>query len=172
MKPEHEKVSEGGRATHEMSIWRTSEMIMLSALLVAIALEYFFPLPPLATNSALVPVMSVFLFGLGVWLIWSAQKELRKHNQSNNPEHVSSTLVATGVFNQTRNPIYLGNLLMLFACALSLLNWMLVLFLPIWVVYTCFLVLPEERALLMAHGADYIKYTKKTSRWFSVKHKF
>jgi protein-S-isoprenylcysteine O-methyltransferase Ste14 len=78
----------------------------------------------------------------------------------------SSTLVNWGVYSVTRNPMYLGLLLVLTAWALSLLNPLACLFLPAFVLYiNRFQIAPEERALASLFGQDFAAYRSRVRRW-------
>ena len=75
-------------------------------------------------------------------------------------------LVTTGLFRVSRNPMYLGLLLLLVALACVLCNLAALAFLPSFVGYmTLFQILPEERALLADFGADYTAYKEAVRRW-------
>ncbi len=78
----------------------------------------------------------------------------------------ASTVVTSGVYRYTRNPMYLGFLLGLLAFAIKLSNPLAGLFLPLFVVYmNQFQIKPEERALSDLFGADYQSYLVKVRRW-------
>ena len=78
----------------------------------------------------------------------------------------ATTLVISGVYKFTRNPMYLGMLLILLALAFFLGNlWnTAVLFLYIWVI-TRIQILPEEQALIRLFGDQYTAYCEQVRRW-------
>lgn len=78
----------------------------------------------------------------------------------------ASSLVTSGVYRLTRNPMYLGLLLFLFAWAVFLAAWPSLLLVAVFVWYiTRFQIQPEERALAERFGAEYSAYTAKVRRW-------
>ncbi|MEC8861094.1 MAG: isoprenylcysteine carboxylmethyltransferase family protein [Pseudomonadota bacterium] len=82
-----------------------------------------------------------------------------------NPEN-SSALVVSGIYRITRNPMYLGFLLLLAAWSLMLANLAVLLLLPVFVWYMDrFQILPEERALAGLFGNDYTNYCARVRRW-------
>jgi len=81
------------------------------------------------------------------------------------PQNASS-LVSTGIYSVTRNPMYLGLLLVLLGWAAFLCS-ALALFGPIaFLAYIArFQIVPEERVLLAKFGAAYSEYLARVRRW-------
>jgi protein-S-isoprenylcysteine O-methyltransferase Ste14 len=78
----------------------------------------------------------------------------------------ASSLVTTGIFRLSRNPIYLGDLLVLAALAVWLGNIVNLLLLVPFVWYiNRFQIIPEERALADRFGASYAAYCSRVRRW-------
>jgi protein-S-isoprenylcysteine O-methyltransferase Ste14 len=78
----------------------------------------------------------------------------------------SSALVVAGIFRWTRNPMYLGMLVVLIAWALWLSNALAFIVLPLFVAYlNRFQILPEERALQARFGAEFERYCRSVRRW-------
>src|ERR1700704_6198089 len=78
----------------------------------------------------------------------------------------ASSLVTTGIFRISRNPIYLGDLLVLAALAVWLGNLVnVVLLFPfVWYINR-FQIIPEERVLEKLFGASYVAYCSRVRRW-------
>ncbi len=122
--------------------------------------------PMLQSNTevvlwALIALAAVATCLSGVW-------EFRRHQTSVNPTtpESSHSLVRSGIYQYTRNPMYLGFALLLLAlCGLSgSLYSLIVPPLFIWYV-TVFQVIPEEKVLHGIFGARYTQYKKKVRRW-------
>jgi protein-S-isoprenylcysteine O-methyltransferase Ste14 len=78
----------------------------------------------------------------------------------------SSTLVSAGIYRLSRNPMYLGFLLILAAWTVYLSNAVAVLLLPAFVAYmNQFQIKPEERALLAKFGPRFSQYMAAVRRW-------
>ena len=78
----------------------------------------------------------------------------------------SSSLVVSGVYAFTRNPMYLGLLLIITGWAVFLSNVLAFLFLPAFVFYmNRFQIEPEERALTARFGAEFVAYKSRARRW-------
>ena len=83
-----------------------------------------------------------------------------------NPAGRPSSLVTRGVFNLTRNPMYLG--LAIAYAGLALMLWRLgpLLLLPVPVLLLNFLVIPfEEKRLREAFGNRFALYCRRVRRW-------
>ena len=78
----------------------------------------------------------------------------------------ASSLVTWGVYALSRNPMYLGGLIMLLGWALFLSNALAFLFLPAYILYIDrFQIAPEERALTSLFGETYAAYQVRARRW-------
>lgn len=78
----------------------------------------------------------------------------------------ASALVATGIYRVSRNPMYLGFLLILIAWAAFLGNALSFLFPAVFVLYmNRFQIEPEEKALAAAFGDRYVAYKAAVRRW-------
>jgi protein-S-isoprenylcysteine O-methyltransferase Ste14 len=85
-----------------------------------------------------------------------------------NPTAVESTssLVVTGIYEITRNPMYVGFLLILLAFGILLSNFAALIPIPCFVVYmNYFQITPEERILSVKFGADFETYKNSVRRW-------
>jgi protein-S-isoprenylcysteine O-methyltransferase Ste14 len=78
----------------------------------------------------------------------------------------SSSLVTWGVYSLSRNPMYLGGLIMLLGWAIFLSNPLTFFLLPAYVLYiNRFQIRAEERALTSLFGNKYTSYQSRVRRW-------
>ncbi len=81
------------------------------------------------------------------------------------PEAASS-LVVTGIYKVTRNPMYVGLSFLLLAWAVFLWSAWALLGPLVFLAYIFrFQIAPEERALATLFGADYSAYKARVRRW-------
>ena len=119
------------------------------------------PLPARASAALLLVV-------LGLGIIVAGGKSFRTMRTTVNPmtPDAASALVVSGVYRYTRNPMYLGMLLILLGWAAFLTSVFAVIVLPVFVAYlTRFQIIPEESALALAFGDDYAAYRAAVRRW-------
>ncbi|WP_116472612.1 methyltransferase family protein [Zobellella maritima] len=108
------------------------------------------------------------LLGGGLLLIGSAAGALLRARTTVNPLRPgnASRLVVTGVFRWSRNPIYLGDLLLLLAWFMWLGQLANLLLLAGYVGYmNRFQIMPEERILAQRFGDAYLNYCARVRRW-------
>lgn len=120
-----------------------------------------FSLPGNSVWAALIAVLGIAVAGAGV-------VAFRRAKTTVNPMrvHETSSLVTNGVFRISRNPMYVGMLLLLVAWAVHLANAAAILGLPLFVLYIArFQIAPEERSLQALFGEAFVAYTKATRPW-------
>ncbi|WP_420566997.1 methyltransferase family protein [Thalassovita sp.] len=106
------------------------------------------------------------LVGGGILLMLLAVFEMRKHRTTVIPHRDADTMVTSGIFSRSRNPIYLGDVVLL---AGLVLRFDAVLSLPLvplllWLLEKRF-VIPEENRLRIKFRANFARYCQKTRRW-------
>jgi protein-S-isoprenylcysteine O-methyltransferase Ste14 len=111
---------------------------------------------------------AVALTVAGVWMMVSARASLERANTTWRPmtPEDSSSLVTSGVYGFTRNPIYFGMLLVMLGLAVALASIWALITSAIFVVYIDrFQIVPEERALSATIGQEYLDYLASVRRW-------
>lgn len=118
--------------------------------------------------SGLNQYAALALVALGALVNVAAILSFRAAKTTVNPLDPSkaSQLVDGGIFKLSRNPMYLGMLILLCAWSVFLGNFLNVLLLAVFVLYmNRFQITPEERALTTLFGDDYSEYCRRVRRW-------
>ncbi len=105
---------------------------------------------------------------LGAVICLSGVVSFRRAKTTVNPMRPDSTssLVVSGIYKYTRNPMYLGFLLVLLGWAAFLSNLAALALLPAFVVYmNHFQIGPEELALRSLFAQEYRAYHARVRRW-------
>jgi len=139
-------------------------VVYLSAIALGLLLHLVWPLRlapaavgvPLGTIAALVAV-ALFLY---------AVRTLRSADTPVPGNRPTTTIVRTGPFRFSRNPIYLSFSLLLLGVAFLVNSWWLLATLAVAVALMSFVVIPrEERYLERRFPSEYLPYKASVRRW-------
>ena len=112
--------------------------------------------------------ISLFFLILGLYVFLSAVRLFRKQKTTVNPlePRQASSLVTSGIFKFSRNPMYLGMLIILLSISFKF-NFIggMIISLSFYVFITNFQILPEEKAMKELFGDKFIQYSNTTRRW-------
>ncbi len=142
-------------------------LILLGALGAGFALRALFPLPWLPSP------MADILFATGALLIAGAiaidimsMRRMKQARTTILPHRGSEHLVIGGPFRISRNPIYLGNVMIVTGLGFLLGSaWFLVLAAVVWLLIDRLAIRREERHLEHRFGKQYRDYRKSVRRW-------
>ena len=127
---------------------------------------------PMQTNRSLIRTeIALATLGLAVAIVVTALVAFRKARTTVDPMHpeAASAIVTVGIYRFTRNPMYLGFLLLLIAWAVFLGNVVSALMPLLFIAYmNRFQIAPEERALNARFGASYQTYLRSIRRWLCI----
>lgn len=139
--------------------------------LVALAFATLMWLTPVLAGSIDIPyriALAVALPCIGMSIAISGVLAFRQAHTTLNPIKASSasSLVSGGIFQFTRNPMYLGLVFVLLGWTVFLSNPLALLFVPVFVLYMDrFQIIPEERVLAKLFGTEYSAYKERVRRW-------
>ena len=125
-------------------------------------------LPVLALPPGLRVGAALALAGVGAGFDLAGLLAFRKAKTTVNPltPSKSATVVTTGVYRLTRNPMYLGLALILLGLAVYLASvWALFGPLVFAAYITRFQIVPAERVLTARFGAAFSTYCARVRRW-------
>ena len=148
----------------ELKVIPVIQVIITALLMVTLAKL----LPELSYSCYLSHIISKFLFTLaaiiGLLAVYCFQKAKTTINPSQ-PEKATS-IVDSGIYRFSRNPMYLALLFVVITLAVYLQNIASFFIIPLFIGYiTRFQIIPEERALMTVFGEDFTIYCKKVRRW-------
>lgn len=139
-------------------------VLVIGALMSLAALLF----PVLAMPIPWRMLIAVVLVVAGSGIAFAGVLAFRRAHTTVNPTtpDASSTVVASGIYRCTRNPMYLGFLLLLAGWGVYLSSFAALLFLPVFILYmNRFQIAPEERTLAAKFGAQYGVYMQEVRRW-------
>ena len=149
-----------------MSRWLNIPPVWLAlALVIAYFQARYFHFG-LSLSHPITNMLAGLSIGAGGVLMALAVIEMLRHRTTVIPHREADHLVTTGVFKWTRNPIYLGDTLVLLG---FILHWDAVLslaILPIFIMAIDYeLIVPEEDRLRRKFRSDFERYMRDTRRW-------
>jgi len=112
--------------------------------------------------------LAAIISGVGIFFILAGVYEFQKAKTTLNPTTpaATSSVVASGIYRVSRNPMYVGFLLALTGWAIFLSHPLPFLLLPAFVAYmNRFQISPEERVLSAKFGNEYDRYKQGVRRW-------
>lgn len=120
------------------------------------------------TSSGLALATAVSLFASGAaiytWCVWAFATFGRGTLAPVDPP---KRLVVHGLYRYTRNPMYVGVLLVVVSWAVLFQTWLSVLYIfAFWTYCQLLIVLYEEPHLAKVFGSEYADYRARVKRWF------
>jgi protein-S-isoprenylcysteine O-methyltransferase Ste14 len=111
-------------------------------------------------------VLGAVLLALGLALTWSGVGGVVRHRTTIVPHKPVATLVTTGAYRISRNPMYTGLAIAYAGGAFLAGSWWPIVFWPVAVALVAWLVIrPEERYLADRFGDEYARYRAEVRRW-------
>ena len=139
-------------------------IVALMFIVIAYFLGRFIPVPFMAPmllqNIGLAMTFVGFLLGVGALL------EFRKARTTLDPHGSVNHLVTSGIYRFTRNPIYLGFMLMVIGLPLNSGSYWGILMIPLYMIAMTRLVIQHEEAYLEKKFKNqYTDYRSGVKRW-------
>lgn len=116
-------------------------------------------------TSPLLIVLGLLLIVLGLVCRYSTFKRLVPLNKSIKSDYVPEQFTTDGIFKSSRNPAYVGIMLMFIGSFLLAINLLMIIVVIIIFVWLNNQINNEEKVLTQKFGKPYIEYKNKTPRW-------
>lgn len=150
-----------------MTIWKWLDLPPLWLLLfIALARIQAVRFPVGRLDHPLTDLLAGLLIGGGVLLMAVAAVQFRQNRTTLIPHHHARHLVTNGVYSRSRNPIYLGDAMILLGLIVHWSAWPSLVLLPLflWVITDRF-IREEEAWLRKDFGPQWAAWSSKTRRW-------
>ena len=139
-------------------------LIYAACIAVALVLGRLWPF---ASDIVAFRPIGIALMLVGAGFDLAAMVTMRRHRANVLPHRAATQLVTSGPFAWSRNPIYLGNTLMLAGAAPAFgAVWLLVMVPVAVALVTMLAIRREERHLAALFGPAWAAYAARTPRWF------
>ncbi|TXX96693.1 isoprenylcysteine carboxylmethyltransferase family protein [Vibrio mimicus] len=141
-------------------------VFLVALTLVHLAARWF---STLSLSLPFPSLMMVLCFCISGFFGLAGVMEFRRHKTTVNPlaPDLAATVVDSGVFALSRNPMYLALLLLLFGLAYWQENALSLVMVGGFMIYmNQYQIEPEERILEAKFGEAYLQYKQRVRRWF------
>lgn len=133
-------------------------------IVLIILMHLIFPIKQIISYPYTFSGLLIILIGaiLNIWA-WSL---FIKDNTTQNPYKTPNKFVLIGIYNISRNPMYLGMLIILIGIAI-LMGSLITFIFPIifFVIINWFFIPMEEKNMEIKFGKKYSEYKNKVRRW-------
>ena len=137
---------------------------LLLCIVLMFVLHFFMPLKTVIPSPY--KYLGAVFIVLGIWINLSADGLFKRHDTTVKPFEKSTSLVIKGPFKFSRNPMYLGFVIILLGMSIMLgsvssFSGPVILFI---VMDRCFIT-AEEKMLAEEFGSEFEEYKKQVRRW-------
>jgi protein-S-isoprenylcysteine O-methyltransferase Ste14 len=127
--------------------------------------HHFYPRPFLPDLGVLAPALATLLCAAALLIGVAGVREFHRHNTPTSPYATATVLVTSGIFRYTRNPMYLGLVLLGLGLATATnALWLLVATVVLAALLDRAVINPEDRILSARFGDTYAEYARRTRR--------
>ena len=141
-------------------------LYFVAAMILGYWLAKFSALQIAFLPSAIASLIGNSLMALAIILAILSQRHLRRAGTGQFPGTPTTSLVITGPYAISRNPIYLAWAIFQLGLGIWLRNaWMVVLLAPAIFLVNVLAIIPEERNLQEKFGQSYQDYRSRVRRW-------
>ncbi len=138
-------------------------VVLLLAIILLAVMHFLLPGRVLAYPANLVGLLPL---AVGVYLNLAADRLLKRYHTTVKPFQESTALLTTGVYGHTRNPMYLGFVLLLLGIALLLGSagpLVIVALFPVLI--NLMYIRAEETMLRDRFGDEWVAYQARVRKW-------
>ena len=162
----HDQESEGGKEEADSpGVIALPPVIFVAAMVVGFAVEWLSPSTFLASGSR--KVAGIVLLAAGVVMIGLGILQHRRSSNDPDPRNPDVTVMTSGIYRRTRNPIYIGYFMILAGIGVWANSlWVLSTVIPAYFVVRWGVVAREEAYLEAKFGQTYTDYKNSVRRWF------
>jgi len=139
-------------------------LLILILTLIAYAFDFLFPLPIITGSSmwfsgGIVIVIAFLLVAIAIFQFRQAKTHVE-------PWKSTSSIIQSGVYRYSRNPIYLAFCIVTAGIGMVLNSWWVVgVILPLMFLLRHLVIAREEAYLEKKFGDEYINYKNSVRRW-------
>ena len=153
-------------ASDSAKVWPPPPLVFLAGLGLGLFIDYNSDLPGLGLDYGLRNLLGALLLACGAGLLLWAAGLFRRAGTDVKPWMPTTSIVTSGAYRISRNPMYLGMALIFAAIAIRFDGLAALLcLLPVLAWVRTQVIAKEERYLTAKFGEAYLAYCRKVRRW-------
>lgn len=138
--------------------------VFIVSLLLGIIIDYLYSSQFISCYINVWLGIPVLLLGISLHLY--SIRTLKKAGTTFHANKAATKLVWNGPYRYSRNPIYLGMVIIYMGISLLINNaWLFLLLIPVFITLHVFVIKPEEAHLHRTFGNKYSDYCREVRRW-------
>ena len=139
-------------------------VIYLVFVLLGLIMHYIWPLPIIA--AAKIFWIAIIIITMGVVIAILARREFERSGTSVRPDRPTTTIIRTGPYRYSRNPLYLSLTLIQTGIGVWVNSlWVLLMIIPAVLTMRHGVIVREEKYLARKFGKEYMDYKASVRRW-------
>lgn len=139
--------------------------IALASIILSIILHFIYPINKIINYP--INLLGITGVVIGLWIAFKGKNTFHKLGTPLIPGEKPKVIVREGLFKFTRNPMYLGFIIVLLGIAFLFGSIMAFISPIIFLLIMNFIFIPfEERLMEKTFGKKYLDYKKQVRRWF------
>jgi protein-S-isoprenylcysteine O-methyltransferase Ste14 len=142
-------------------------LVYAAVFLISILLQRVLPMDNTFFQTTSSRMIGILISALAIIIVVPAVLQFFLTKNTVLTMKPANSLQTVNIYRFTRNPMYLGLLLLYIGCGFLAGNWWSFILLPeLFGIVTYFIIMPEERYLSRTFGRQYEDYRMKVRRWF------
>jgi protein-S-isoprenylcysteine O-methyltransferase Ste14 len=141
-------------------------LLYVLIFLFSVLVQKKFPLPMAFFSTNISFVAGVIFVIAGLCIVLPALIRFLRTKNTLIPFLPANSLQTTGIYSVSRNPMYLGLLILYIGVGFLKGNFYTMILIPLVIIVLNYLVIiKEEKYLIRTFGNDFLKYLKNVRRW-------
>lgn len=141
-------------------------LLYVLIFLFSVLVQKLFPLPLAFFSTNFSFALGVIFVIAGLCIVLPALIKFFRTKNTLIPFLPAHSLQTTGIYSISRNPMYLGLLILYIGIGFLNGNFYTILLIPLLILLVNYLVIiKEEKYLIRAFGNDFLEYIKNVRRW-------
>jgi len=154
------------KAKDHPGVYFPPPLLYVAIFLISIAIQKQLPLPVMFFQTNVAFISGVILLVLGLAIPLPAVIRFFKTRNTLVTIKPANSLQTAGIYTISRNPMYLGLLILYVGIAFLKGSLWTFMFIPVVILGITYLVIvKEEKYLSRAFGDNYVEYRKRVRRW-------